>query len=106
MRFHHKSTCWKDVGMRERILNEYKDGKAFQYFDNNSLKEVFFLLFKLLGILLSESAIYVHPPSVSVICLTMFGSVSTRPKEILYQHTAHVLLGTYDSVLNKLREIT
>jgi hypothetical protein len=33
----------KDVGMRERILNEYKEGKAFRYFDNNCrLKEVFF----------------------------------------------------------------
>ena len=33
----------KDVGMRELILNEYKEGKAFRYFDNNWLKEVFFL---------------------------------------------------------------
>jgi hypothetical protein len=34
----------KDVGMRERILNEYKEGKAFRYFDNNWLKEVFFVI--------------------------------------------------------------
>ncbi|CAB4033934.1 hypothetical protein pdam_00025903, partial, partial [Paramuricea clavata] len=32
----------KDVGMRQRMLNEYKEGKAFRYFDNNWLKEVFF----------------------------------------------------------------
>lgn len=32
----------KDVGMRRRILNEYKEGKAFRYFDNDWLKEVFF----------------------------------------------------------------
>ena len=34
----------KDVGMPERILTEYKEGKAFRYVDNNCLKEVFFVI--------------------------------------------------------------
>jgi hypothetical protein len=93
----------KYVGMLERILNEYKEGKAFQYFDNNWLKEVFFCDINNLEYCYLKAQC---TPSQRVICLTMFGSVSTRPKEILYQHTAHALLGTYDSVLNKLREIT
>ena len=32
----------KDVGMRQRMLNEYKEGKAFRYFDNYWLKEIFY----------------------------------------------------------------
>lgn len=32
----------KDVGMRQRMLNEYKEGKAFRYFDNDWLKEIFY----------------------------------------------------------------
>ena len=31
----------QEVDMRKRILNEYKEGKAFRYFDNKWMKEIY-----------------------------------------------------------------